>query len=94
MTTTRSLKMNTENNQDSTNKLEALISKASAEQIDILWAILKYKEIGIFRKVKCMSAALGLDSNNFTSILPKDNDGRILDYKSRHLIHDVLIKYS
>lgn len=86
--------MNTENNQDSTNKLEALISKASAEQIDILWAILKYKEIGIFRKVKCMSAALGLDSNNFTSILPKDQDGRILDYKSRHLIHDVLIKYS
>lgn len=86
--------MNTENNQDSTNKLESLISKASAEQIDILWAILKYKEIGIFRKVKCMSAALGLDANNFTSILPKDNDGRILDYKSRHLIHDVLIKYS
>jgi hypothetical protein len=31
------------------------IEKANSAQIDCLWAILKYQEMGILRKIKCMS---------------------------------------
>jgi hypothetical protein len=70
------------------------ITKATPEQIDTLWSILKYKEIGIYRKIKCMSSVLGLNFDSIVSDLPKDENGRILDFKTRHLIHDVLIKNS
>lgn len=70
------------------------ISGATPEQIDTLWSILKYKEIGIYRKVKCMTSVLGLNFDNIVTELPKDDSGRILDYKTRHLIHDTLIKHS
>lgn len=86
--------MSTETINPNISKLENIISKATADQIDILWAILKYKEIGIYRKVKCMCAVLGADLEAAVNLLPKDQEGRILDYKSRHMIHDVLIKYS
>ena len=86
--------MNTEISDPNIVKLENIIAKATADQIDILWAILKYKEIGIYRKVKCMCVVLGSDLEGAVSLLPKDQDGRILDYKSRHMIHDILIKYS
>ena len=86
--------MNTEIVDPNIVKLENIISKATADQIDILWAILKYKEIGIYRKVKCMCAVLDSDLEAAVNLLPKDQDGRILDYKSRHMIHDILIKYS
>ena len=33
--------------------LLSAIGSATPEQIDTLWSILKYKEIGIYRKVKC-----------------------------------------
>ena len=70
------------------------ISKATTAKIDTLWAILKYKEIGIFRKVKCMSEVLDADFEAMVAELPSDSSGRILDQRSRHAIHDVLIKYS
>tara|TARA_Y100000361_G_scaffold78253_1_gene69274 strand:+ start:277 stop:549 length:273 start_codon:yes stop_codon:yes gene_type:complete len=70
------------------------INGATPEQIDTLWSILKYKEIGIYRKVKCMSSVLGLNFEKVVSDLPKDESGRILDYKTRHLIHDTLIENS
>jgi len=70
------------------------ITKATPEQIDTLWSILKYKEIGIYRKIKCMSSVLGLNFDNVVTDLPKDESGRILDHKTRHLIHDTLIKNS
>jgi hypothetical protein len=70
------------------------ISKATTSKIDTLWAILKYKEIGIYRKVKCMSEVLNADFEAMVAELPSDSSGRILDQRSRHAIHDVLIKYS
>lgn len=70
------------------------ISKATTSKIDTLWAILKYKEIGIYRKVKCMSEVLNADFDILVGELPSDSSGRILDQRSRHAIHDVLIKYS
>ena len=70
------------------------INKASNSEIDTLWAILKYKEIGIYRKVKCMTDVLGADFETLVAELPSDSSGRILDQRSRHAIHDILIKYS
>jgi len=70
------------------------ITKATPEQIDTLWSILKYKEIGIYRKIKCMSSVLSLDFDKVVTDLPKDETGRILDHKTRHLIHDTLISNS
>jgi len=74
--------------------LVSAIESASSEQVDTLWSILKYKEIGIFRKVKCMSQVLGLNFIDIVENLPKDDEGRVLDYKTRHMIHDILIKVS
>jgi hypothetical protein len=70
------------------------ITKATPEQVDTLWSILKYKEIGIYRKIKCMSSVLGLNFSKVVTDLPKDETGRILDHKTRHLIHDILIQNS
>ena len=70
------------------------IKTASPEKIDALWSILKYKEIGIFRKIKSMSAVLDLDFDKVIIALPTDGSGRVIDRKTRHLIHDVLISVS
>ena len=70
------------------------IKEASPVQVDTLWSILKYKEIGILRKVKCMSQVLQLNTSSVIDELPRDEEGRLLDYKTRHIIHDVLIKVS
>ena len=74
--------------------LVSAIESANSEQVDTLWSILKYKEIGIFRKIKCMTHVLGLDFTRVVDELPKDDEGRVLDYKTRHMIHDILIKVS
>ncbi len=70
------------------------IRQANSAQIDCLWAILKYKEIGILRKVKCMSELLRFDLDKACSELPVNENGFIVDYKSRHLIHDILLEKS
>ena len=70
------------------------IESANPVQVDTLWSILKYKEIGILRKVKCMSDVLHLNTSAVINELPTDEEGRVLDYKTRHMIHDVLIKVS
>jgi hypothetical protein len=70
------------------------ISQAEESQVDALWAILKYKEIGIYRKVACMCDVLNLDFERVLASLPQDEEGRILDYKTRHLIHDALVEIS
>ena len=70
------------------------IETANPIQVDTLWSILKYKEIGILRNVKCMSEVLHLNTPAVINELPTDEEGRVLDYKTRHMIHDVLIKVS
>jgi hypothetical protein len=75
-------------------KLLDVISQANEAQVDSVWAILKYKEIGIYRKIACMCEVLGLDFQEILNDLPQDEEGRILDYKTRHMIHDILIGVS
>jgi len=74
--------------------LEEAISSSSDVDVDTIWALLKYKEIGIFRKVACICNLLDLNFNKSIKEMPQDDNGRILDYKTRHLIHDALIKSS
>jgi hypothetical protein len=84
--------INTKNYESNT--FMTAIQKATPEQVDALWSILKYKEIGIFRKIKSMSVVLNLNFNEIFETLPKDEKGRVIDRKTRHLIHDVLIDVS
>ena len=91
------LKRNKENIKMSTTTNVTLlnsISEANEAQIDSVWAILKYKEIGIYRKIACMCEVLDLDFESAIEGLPMDEEGRVLDYKTRHLIHDTLIEVS
>lgn len=95
MIDTRSAKNNASSEHpEATSFLEQAFSKTPSEKIDAIWAILKYKEIGVYRKVKCIASVIGVDFEGLSSKLPKDETGRILDHKTRHLIHDALIKYS
>ncbi len=70
------------------------IEKANSAQVDCLWAILKYKEIGILRKIKCMSELLRFNLNKACEELPINEKGYIVDFKTRHLIHDILLEKS
>jgi hypothetical protein len=70
------------------------IQNASNAQLDCLWAVLKYKEIGILRKVKCMKEILNFDLDQALKELPINDNGFIVDYKTRHLIHDFLLERS
>ena len=70
------------------------IQLAESEEIDGLWAILKYKDIGIMRKLKSMSALLDIDSNKVIDEAPQDEDNRIIDFKTRDKIHKTLLETS
>jgi len=63
-------------------------------ELDAMFAILKYKSIGIMRKLKCMSLILDIDEDLVLNEAPKDAEGRILDHETRHLICDELIQIS
>lgn len=73
--------------------LKNRIDEIDAAGLDALWAILKYKEIGILRKVKCMAYVLNVDSDELISQLPQD-EGRLLDQPTRTEIHKHLLARS
>ena len=70
------------------------IKIAESEEIDGLWAILKYKNIGIMRKLKSMSALLDIDSSKVIDEAPQDKESRIIDFKTRDQIHKILLEVS
>ena len=75
----------------SNNKLITIVKKTNDVEADAIWAILKYKNIGILRKVMCICKVLGLEPQDVLDTLPKDENGRYLDKPTRRLIHDALI---
>jgi hypothetical protein len=85
--------MNIQTEQGST-ILEKGIENSKGVEVDTIWAVLKYKEIGIFRKIGCICNLLDLNFNKAIKEMPQDENGRILDQKTRHLIHDTLINKS
>jgi hypothetical protein len=76
------------------NILTDAIATSTSVQIDASWAILKYKEIGIYRKVACLASLFNIDFEEITHQLPKDEEGRLLDFKTRHIIHEALLSVS
>ena len=77
-----------------TNAIASSLTVANDAQVDAVWAILKYREIGIYRKLASISEVLNLDFEEVVSQFPSDEEGRILDHKTRHMIHDSLISLS
>ena len=75
----------------SNNKLITIVKKTNDVEADAIWAILKYKNIGILRKVMCICKVLDIDTQDVLETLPKDENGRYLDKPTRRLIHDALI---
>ena len=67
---------------------------ANNSQLDALWAILKYRDMGILRKVLAMCEVLNLDSEEIVSNLPQDENGRIFDSKNRYLLSKALMEAS
>jgi hypothetical protein len=74
-----------------TSAIDESLVDASDAQVDAVWAILKYREIGIYRKLASISEVLNLDFEEVVSQYPSDEEGRVLDHKTRHMIHDTLI---
>ena len=70
------------------------INKANLETIDGLWAILKYREIGILRKLNAMCEMLDIDNEEVYEEAEKDEDGRVLDKPTRQAVHDCLLEAS
>ncbi|NDG54043.1 MAG: hypothetical protein EBY39_13645 [Flavobacteriia bacterium] len=73
------------------NVLFKTISEANQHQMDALWAILKYRDMGILRKIYAMCEVLGLDKDEVVSNLPQDENGRIFDSKNRFLLSRALL---
>ena len=74
------------------NLLIQAIGKANQAQLDALWAILKFRNMGILRKVLAMCEVLNLNSENIVRSLPQDENGRIFDSKSRYILSQALIE--
>lgn len=72
-------------------KLLQIVKKSDDITADAIWAILKYKNIGILRKVMCICKVLNLEVDEILSTIPRDENGRYLDKPTRKLIHDALI---
>jgi hypothetical protein len=73
--------MNIQTEQGST-ILEKGIENSKGVEVDTIWAVLKYKEIGIFRKIGCICNLLDLNFNKAIKEMPQDENGRILDQKN------------
>lgn len=60
-------------------------------ELDIAFALLKYKEIGIYRKIEALCLSFNLDFDEVLKGLPQE-EGRLLDWETRHFIHHYMIK--
>lgn len=89
-----SLESNKMETQVQGNLLIEKISLANNSQLDALWAILKYRDMGILRKVLAMCEVLNLDSEEIVSNLPQDENGRIFDSKNRYILSKALMEAS
>jgi hypothetical protein len=73
--------------------IKRAIEKTNSAQLDALWAVLKYKEIGIYRKIQCISDILNISFDDMVNELPQ-SEGRLLDKQTRKIIHNALIERS
>lgn len=74
--------------------LKAIEETDDEIELDSLWCILRDAKLGIKRKMLCFCLILGLEESEIIDQAPKDKDGRILDYNSRQVIAQSLVKAS
>ena len=74
------------------NLLIQAIGEANQAQLDALWAILKFRNMGILRKVLAMCEVLNLNSEDIVKHFPQDENGRLFNSKSRYRISKALIE--
>ena len=72
------------------NPLTAKLSNANETELDVAFALLKYREIGVYRKIKALCLAFDLNFEEVVKTLPQEN-GRLLDSQTRHFIHDFML---
>jgi len=76
-------------------KVITAIKGCSEAQLDAMFGMLKYREVGILRKISAFAVILHLSEEEKSELidsLPKASDGRILDKPSRNAICDLLIE--
>lgn len=76
------------------------VSNCDEVQLDLAFAALKYRELGILRKIRCFAFiffaqkpdSFARDEAELIESMPATTDGRVLDKPSRTLVHDALIE--
>ena len=76
------------------NELIKEIEMADDTDRDIAWSVLKRKDpkFGILRKLKCFARIFGIDEEVVLDEASKNEDGWIIDYDNRMMLHDALLK--
>lgn len=72
-----------------------LIEKIESSDLidrDILWSILKRKDLNIRKKLECMARVTGVDSEKTLEGAEKTSSGWILDKENRMIIHEALLR--
>jgi hypothetical protein len=72
------------------NPLVEKLENANMIELDIAFALLKYKEIGIYRKIQALCLSFDLNLDEVLKGLPQE-EGRLLDWETRHFIHHYMI---
>ena len=74
-----------------TDLIEKIESSDLTDQ-DILWSILKRKDLSIKKKLECMARVVGVDPEKTLAGAEKNAQDWILDYENRMIIHEALIR--
>jgi len=72
------------------NPLVEKLEEANMVELDIAFALLKYREIGIYRKIQAICLSFNLNLDEVLKGLPQE-EGRLLDWETRHFIHHYMI---
>lgn len=62
-------------------------------ELDIIWTLLKRKDLRITRKLVCIGYVLGVSEDIVLNEARTSEDGRVLNQANRMDIHDALIRY-
>jgi len=68
------------------------IERADVIDQDILWSILKRKDLFIKKKLECMARVCGVDPQAVFDGAEQSENGWILDYENRMSIHEALLR--
>ena len=74
-----------------TDLIEAIERSDLIDQ-DTLWSILKRKDLNIKKKLQCMARVCGVDIEKTLEGAVKKEDGWILDFENRAMIHEALLR--